>query len=246
MYSNWGNVDELGQLVRSLAFQNFFNALTALFVQSFMVFRVWRLSNGNILLTTINALFVLAEFVSVIVFTVFELQYETFVQLITLKSFSLTVNVLAAVGDLLIAVSLCTLLHLSRTGIQKSDTVTNKLMLFAINTGLLTSFCALASFISYMTAPNTLVYVTFYFCIGRLYTNSLLATLNVHKMIPGGFDATDISLCGFSKSGAHSRQRDASDMSINTNTKELITDSITHDQLDDKNEKSSSNAAIRV
>ncbi|KAF8825082.1 hypothetical protein HHX47_DHR7000668 [Lentinula edodes] len=64
-----------------------------------------------------------------------------------------------------------------------SDTMINKLTIFAVNTGALTSLCAVASLISIIAAPNTFIYISFFFSMGRLYTNSLLATLNARKMI---------------------------------------------------------------
>lgn len=72
----------------------------------------------------------------------------TFVELGSLKPLSMSVNALAAAGDVLIAVFLCTLLQQSRTGFRRSDTMINKLILFSINTGLLTSICAVMSLIS--------------------------------------------------------------------------------------------------
>jgi len=61
----------------------------------------------------------------------------------------------------------------------------NRLMLFVVNTGVLTSCCAVASLIALVASPATLIYASFYFCIGRLYTNSLLATLNARQVLTG-------------------------------------------------------------
>ncbi|KAG6872102.1 hypothetical protein C0995_012988 [Termitomyces sp. Mi166 len=100
-------------------------------------------------------------------------------------------------GDVLITLILCILLHHSRTGFHRSDTMINKLILFAVNTGFLTSLCAVASLISIVVAGDTFLYIAFYFCIGRLYSNSLLATLNARKMIRGsgdGIHSTSVSL----------------------------------------------------
>jgi hypothetical protein len=60
----------------------------------------------------------------------------------------MVVNILAAAGDVLIAAMLCTMLHVQRTGFKKSDTMINKLMIFVVNTGLLTSVCAVMSLVS--------------------------------------------------------------------------------------------------
>jgi hypothetical protein len=119
------------------------------------------------------------------------LRFETFKQLGALKGLSITVNALAAVGDVLIAAVLCIVLHRSRTGFHRSDTMINKLIVFAVNTGLLTSICAVASLISIVVAGNTFLYICFYFSLGRLYSNSLLATLNARNMIRAAADNTE-------------------------------------------------------
>ncbi|KAJ3865321.1 hypothetical protein EV359DRAFT_80590 [Lentinula novae-zelandiae] len=96
---------------------------------------------------------------------------------------SITVNVLAAVADTYIAGLLTLLLHTSRTGFQRSDSIINKLIIFSINTGALTSLCAIASMLSILLAPATFIYISFFFCMGRLYANSLLATLNIRTLM---------------------------------------------------------------
>ncbi|KAG5717579.1 hypothetical protein E4T56_gene4462 [Termitomyces sp. T112] len=185
---NYNNPPFLANLVWSMIVEVLFNGLTALLVQSFLTLRVWRLSNRNIWLTSIVILLVAAEFGCVVAFGTLSLQFKTFAQLQQLKYLSISVNALAAAGDVLIAFVLCTLLHRSRTGFHRSDTMINKLILFAVNTGFLTSLCAVASLISIVVAGGTFLYIAFYFCIGRLYSNSLLATLNARKMIRGSAD----------------------------------------------------------
>lgn len=186
--TNWGNVDILGLLVWSLLVEVLFNGLTALLVQSFLTMRVWKLSNRSVMLTGLTGLLVVAEFACVIAFTCLSLNLHTFVGLAELEALSITVNALAAAGDVLIAATLCILLHRSRTGFHRSDTMINRLILFSVNTGFLTSLCAVASLISITVAGSTFLYIAFFFCIGRLYTNSLLATLNARKLIRGAAD----------------------------------------------------------
>jgi len=112
---------------------------------------------------------------------------------------SISINVLAAAGDVLIAVVLCSMLQKSRTGFQESDTMINKLIIFTMNTGLLTSLCAVASFISILAAPNTFIYIAFFFNIGRFYSNTLMATLNARRGVrsTGSDDAMTVSLQRF-------------------------------------------------
>jgi len=104
-----------------------------------------------------------------------------------LESENLAGRVIGVTTDLFIAVTLCTLLHLSRTGFKKSDAMITKLIIFTVNTGLITSFCALGSLISVVTSPNTYIHIGWFFCLSRLYTNCLLATLNARGIIRGSF-----------------------------------------------------------
>lgn len=115
------------------------------------------------------------------------------------------VNALGAVVDVLIAASLCTLLQRSRTGFKKSDSMISKLMLFTVNTGLLTSIFAVLSLATFLAYPNTLIYVTFFFCLGRLYSNSLLASLNCRRIIRGtdDLDGLSLSLAPATQKGTH-------------------------------------------
>ncbi|KAF9076561.1 hypothetical protein BDP27DRAFT_1210035 [Rhodocollybia butyracea] len=99
------------------------------------------------------------------------------------KGLSMAVNVLGALSDVVIAAGLFYFLHRSRTGFKKSDTMISKLIAFSVSTGLLTSVCAVASLLSIIIWGKTLIYVAFYFSLGRLYSNSLLATLNARKSI---------------------------------------------------------------
>ncbi|KAJ3810351.1 hypothetical protein EV368DRAFT_80685 [Lentinula lateritia] len=188
LITNFGNAPELLNTVWSLLAEVLVNGFTAVF----LAHRVWQLSNGNIWISVPAFLLVAAEFVSVFVFGVIGLtRVHTFVELSDIlkasysitSGLSITVNVLAAVADTYIAGLLTLLLHTSRTGFQRSDSIINKLIIFSINTGALTSLCAIASMLSILLAPATFIYISFFFCMGRLYANSLLATLNIRTLI---------------------------------------------------------------
>ncbi|KAJ4465791.1 hypothetical protein C8J55DRAFT_493282 [Lentinula edodes] len=143
--------------------------------------------------------FVLAEFACIIGFQSSSLKViltlrrllrvRTFEELtIELKGLSVVVNALAVASDLLIASTLTFILQCFKSGFKKSDTMINKLTILAINTGAVTSLCALASLVSaraqsILAAPDSFIYISFFFSIGRLYTNALLASLNTRPMI---------------------------------------------------------------
>ncbi|KAF7366874.1 hypothetical protein MSAN_00946100 [Mycena sanguinolenta] len=61
-------------------------------------------------------------------------------------------------------------------------------MVFTFNTGLLTSVCALAATICVAAFSETFLYIFFFLLLGRLYTNSMLVTLNCREYIKSSSD----------------------------------------------------------
>ncbi|KAJ3793793.1 hypothetical protein GGU11DRAFT_369897 [Lentinula aff. detonsa] len=90
---------------------------------------------------------------------------------------------LSAIVDTFISSLAIFLLNTSRTGFRRSDTIINRLIVCVVNTGALSSLAAIASSILVLSAHNTLLYLGIFFCIGKLYTNSLLANLNIRTII---------------------------------------------------------------
>ncbi|KIM76788.1 hypothetical protein PILCRDRAFT_91424 [Piloderma croceum F 1598] len=101
--------------------------------------RLWKLSGGNILLA----------------FVIFQrsIRLKTFANFAKISYLLYLAFASAVVADALIASSLCIMLAKKRTGFRKTDTIVNILMMYTINTGLITG-------------------------LNKLYFNSLLATLN--------------------------------------------------------------------
>ncbi|KAJ3790676.1 hypothetical protein GGU10DRAFT_416298, partial [Lentinula aff. detonsa] len=119
--TNFNNVSEQANLVWSILLEVLFNGLIGFVVQSFLTMRVWKMSNQNKPLTVLIVLFVLGELTCSVAFTISSLKLVTWMDLTHLKSLSMTVNVLGAVADVMIAAGLFYFLHRSRTGFKKHD-----------------------------------------------------------------------------------------------------------------------------
>ncbi|KAG9082180.1 hypothetical protein FRC06_005186 [Ceratobasidium sp. 370] len=89
----------------------------------------------------------------------------------------------AALGDVIIVYMLSTALMSQRTGFGRTDALINKLLRYTINTGLLTSLIAITDVVTFCTM-NNLIHLGFNFMLGKLYTNTLLATLNSREIEP--------------------------------------------------------------
>ncbi|KAF8798639.1 hypothetical protein BYT27DRAFT_7246559 [Phlegmacium glaucopus] len=214
----WGNAEQ-PLVVWSLGTAVVSTGMTAFVVQSFLTMRIWRLSGRNIYLTISSLLLTEDGIGSWQLYA----GLKDLPSLTKIKHEAIAINVLGAAIDLIIAAMLCTLLHLSRTAFRKSNTIINKLIIFSVNTGLITSLCALASMISILVAGNTFIYIAFFFCLGRLYTNSLLSTLNLREVIRRGSHSEGSSLDTMSFSVQNvpkmeSTQSESISFKIDTNT----------------------------
>ncbi|CAK5274024.1 unnamed protein product [Mycena citricolor] len=108
--------------------------------------------------------------------------------IIKLKNLSIAANTLSAAADITISVALVLLLHVAKTGFKRSTDLINRLMIFSFNTGLPTSICALVATVCVAAFSNTFLYIFFFLLLGRLYTNSILVTLNSREYIKSSSD----------------------------------------------------------
>ncbi|KAJ7893215.1 hypothetical protein B0H13DRAFT_2527731 [Mycena leptocephala] len=158
--------------------------ITGGLVQSFYAYRIWRMSHRNVLLTGAILLLVVATAASGTAWVVLALNAGTYEKLLAISPLTISINALSTAADVIITSTLCFMLHRTRPASLRH-------ILFTINTGLLTSLCAIASLISLIVSPTTLIYASFYFCIGRLYSNALLASLNARDIIRGHINDVD-------------------------------------------------------
>ncbi|KAJ7131896.1 hypothetical protein C8R43DRAFT_1133565 [Mycena crocata] len=200
---------------RSVSLEALPTGVTAALVQSFYAYRVWRMSHYNYFLTGLILVLVLATSASGTAWVVLALEAETYERLLAISPLTISINALSTAADVIITSTLCFMLHQTQPASLETESMVNRLILFTINTGLLTSLCAIASLISLIISPKTLIYASFYFCIGRrashllpifisiclqptavihgppVYSNALLASLNARAVIRGQINDVD-------------------------------------------------------
>ncbi|KAJ7683621.1 hypothetical protein B0H14DRAFT_3059091 [Mycena olivaceomarginata] len=89
---------------------------------------------------------------------------------------------LFCIVDLLITAILIFVLVHSKTGFRRTDTIINRIIRGAIQTGLFVSMFALGDLFCFIFAPHTGFYMMFAYPLGRIYTNTLLDTLNARMV----------------------------------------------------------------
>ncbi|KAJ3575537.1 hypothetical protein NP233_g1041 [Leucocoprinus birnbaumii] len=209
---------ELKRIIWSVVMEALFTGLNGAFVQTFYTYRVWKLSERNWFLTGLILLLIVCNAGCGTAWVIISMQLDTYERLLKITPLTITINALSTTIDILIASSLVYLLHSARTGFKRSDTMINKLIVFVVNTGVLTTLCAIASLICLVASSRTLIYASFYFCIGRFYVNSFLATLNARTSITDKIDNVDHMLVSLPRSALSSTHKSQPNISIRIDT----------------------------
>jgi hypothetical protein len=158
-------------------------AILTFIVHIFLAWRIRKLTQSNWITSPILVLAVLrlvsacgttAEMIRTQSFTIFAHKFRWI--------FTLGLALSSAV-DILITVVLCWKLRSSRTGSISTDFVIDSLVRYTLENGLLTCAATVLSMACWLAMPHNRVFLALHFMIGKLYANSLLATLNTRKQL---------------------------------------------------------------
>ncbi|KAI0350804.1 hypothetical protein OH77DRAFT_1007132 [Trametes cingulata] len=168
--------------------------LTILLCQSFYAFRVYLIGPHYVyrLLVSVAIVFMVCVlgFTTAATIEGFRLSLEDFQHVSWLIS---AVFGCAVVVDLCLTGTLVIVLLRSRTGFKRTDSLIEVLIIYSINTGLLTSIFGVLCFIFAIILPGNLVYIGISIVGVKLYANSVLAVLNSRRSLSdrmlSGFEA---------------------------------------------------------
>jgi len=180
--TNFGNPAVVLTVSWEIPFTAVATSCAAIITQFFLAHRVLRLTKSKIitgcicLLSVVGFIFgVIAGVKSGIIQDV--TKFNVLAPLVTLWLGFQTA------ADLSITLVLTIVLWRSRTGIRKTDTILNRLIRGAVQTGLFASIFALGDLFGFLLHRNTNLYAMFAYPIGRIYTNTLLDTLNARASL---------------------------------------------------------------
>ncbi|KAI0368172.1 hypothetical protein BV20DRAFT_1054168 [Pilatotrama ljubarskyi] len=179
--TNFTNLLAIQQPIWPIATMIIVSNISNSIVRGIFGYRVWKLSKHNWILPGIIA------FLSVVIFD-FAVKLYSIPSYADISHFSWSLYLglsVEATVDLIVALAQCVLLRSFETGIRRTDMVIRVLITYSINTGLLTSMCAIGALVSYAAQPSKFIYFAFYFVLSKLYVNSLLATLNARGSLHG-------------------------------------------------------------
>ncbi|KAH9936183.1 uncharacterized protein B0H18DRAFT_315389 [Fomitopsis serialis] len=184
--TNWGNPLVLIMHVQwTLILQVTLGATAGAIVKACFAMRVWRFSNCNIWITTLILFLTFGQLAMACVYTAEAFKVAKLTKLGDLKLVGTLSLGMGVATDVVTALTLCHYLRNLRTGFSKDDSLVNRLTLYAMNTGLLTSAISLTTVILYDIMPENFIFMGFYFVLSKLYANSFLATLNTRRVVRG-------------------------------------------------------------
>ncbi|KAI0323970.1 hypothetical protein GY45DRAFT_1289638 [Cubamyces sp. BRFM 1775] len=158
-------------------------AFTGMFSQIFYAGRVYYIGPQYRLLVAIAVVVMFVSLAWDLVATVKVFHSETLLQF---EQYSWIVSVaygLAVLCDIITASALIFVLRRSRTGVKRTDSVVDILVLYTINTGLLTTVVGMLVFIFALVQPGNLIYAAISIPGVKLYSNSVLAMLNSRRSL---------------------------------------------------------------
>ncbi|KAJ6600364.1 hypothetical protein DFH09DRAFT_1355669 [Mycena vulgaris] len=195
-------VRRLTFLFRSFALENGLLTLVTITAQCFYSWQIWTISR-NVLVTGCILLLALASLGLGLYITIHLFRFPAVASLAThsFQSISGPVQGTAAACDILITMALIFYLHSRRrSGIRTTEEMIDTLILYAVCRGILTAITQIMFLALNVGFPNRTFWQPFHQVVGKLYVNSILASLNVRKVVLGKGDPEKSTLSGFSRS----------------------------------------------
>ncbi|KAH8111976.1 hypothetical protein DFH11DRAFT_560403 [Phellopilus nigrolimitatus] len=181
---SFGNDDALNDVTPSLALSVGITAFVTIIVQSFFCWRVWKLSRTFKLVPPIIIVLLLARLGCGLAATIKAIELKTFSGFIAHLRWVFTAGLaLGVICDVLITASLCFWLYRSRRETHSSNKTLDKIIIYTVENGALTSLTSIASLLCVVTMPGNLVFLAVHIIISKLFINAFLASLNARNSI---------------------------------------------------------------
>lgn len=179
LIKDFGFANNINVIPLSLSLTIVFTAILTFLVHCFFAHRIFLLSKRNwyltmpiLLLATFrlcSACATSGEMIQLRMFSLFKAQFQWL--------FSLGLA-LSSIVDIQITISLFILLQNSRSRSLSLNHILDSLILYTFEIGSLTCAATIVSMICWLTMGNNRIFMGLHFVIGKLYANSLLASLN--------------------------------------------------------------------
>ncbi|CDO76120.1 hypothetical protein BN946_scf184876.g13 [Trametes cinnabarina] len=146
--------------------------------QSFFARRIWLVAPQYRAVVVVAGILCLAEIASP-----YRIMIPTYAQYEGSQWLVSAGSTMAVTADTLLTVILIVVLRKSRTGIKRTDSMLDIMIMYSVNTGLLTGVFNLLSMLFSFTQKQTLIWIAFGIVGAKMYGTTLLAALNSRQSI---------------------------------------------------------------
>ncbi|KAF9225135.1 hypothetical protein BS17DRAFT_579720 [Gyrodon lividus] len=162
----------------------FAQAILTFIIHCFFAHRIHKLSRRDWRITVPLMAFAFLRLCSASITTAEMIHMKTFSSFKAKFRWIFTLGLaLSCFVDIMIAGFLCYSLRSNRKASSSMDRVINSVILYTFENNSLTSAATVVSMVCWLTMPTNLVFMGLHFVIGKLYANSLLATLNARRQL---------------------------------------------------------------
>ncbi|KAG9312382.1 hypothetical protein JVU11DRAFT_6759 [Chiua virens] len=179
---NYCNPDALAFGIWPYGFTPLGTALAAFVTQIYLGFRIWRLA-GNKLLSAVVPILAIPSLVMGVTVGIQAIVIGVIAKMERLTPLVTAWLSLQVITDAYITITLVIIFVRWRGGFRKTDTILNRLIRGAIQTGLLAGIFSICDLAAFVALPRMYLYSTFAIPIGRIYTNTLMDTLLTRQRI---------------------------------------------------------------
>ncbi|KAK7689041.1 hypothetical protein QCA50_007732 [Cerrena zonata] len=176
-----------------------FEVASEIFVQTFYVHRMWMFSKNRILtFGTITLLISRHGFFLYCIADTIKLKTWTETELSKIfRSFFISTAALGILTDAIIATTMAYYLYRNQSQLKRTRGVVGWLIIYFVNTGALLVGFSACTIISYLAAPDSLLFGAFIMFYARAVANSLFGALNARHLLRAKIDKS-VALSDFS------------------------------------------------
>ncbi|KAI0030851.1 hypothetical protein K488DRAFT_87392 [Vararia minispora EC-137] len=204
LINNFGDQTSVTRSNWVFAMDPMMTALIGGMVQGFFAWRV-RVLTGSILACIVTAVLAVVECLGGLGTGAAVLYVPEFQKFQSFKPITVIWLVGSAAADILITVVLVWYLRRQKSGYSWTDDVVDRIIRLTVQTGMVTAIVACIDCVLYLASPDA-YHLTFNFMLAKLYTNSLLSSLNARR----GWAFTS----GSQPSGSRDQRRAAETISL--------------------------------
>jgi len=183
----WNGEQSTDPIPWCIALTLIITAIVTFLVQCFFAHRVFLISRRNLFMTLPVLALTLLRLIASCISTWKMLRNLSFIQFRVHAFWVFTLGLaVSSVVDILLTTLLVYLFRTNRTETGHLNQTIDTLILYGVEAGSITCLATFISMVFWITVPYNLVFLGIHVVIGKLYANSLLATLNTRESIRHG------------------------------------------------------------